>query len=462
MSLPRSHNVRSPRVLLESPPAMPRRNLHLLFAVLLVSVICYQKADSAYRLRFGSMANTFIQVMKEIDRHYVEPVEPRELFEGSLEGMVGRLDEYSAYIPPAVSAQFREGIEQQFGGIGIEVAIDPQSGLITVLSPIPGTPAWRAGLQAGDKIVGIDGEPAEGLTLDEAVRRMRGSVGTPVRVSLLRGTDQRLEVELVREVIQIQSVLGDARDADGRWQFVLEEEPQIGYIRIVSFGERTLDDLRAALEAVSQQSVKGLILDLRGNAGGLLEGAVAVCDLFLKQGRIVSTRGRDAIDREVYQASGRAPYASLPLVVLVNRYSASASEIVAACLQDHRRATIVGERTWGKGTVQNLIPLEGGRSLLKLTTASYWRPSNQNIHRTRNATEADAWGVMPDEGCLVVLNDDEMRQMIEARRARDLPRAAPTNDDAQQPPYRDPQLLRAIARLQEHLKQNPGLAQNPN
>ncbi len=442
---------------------MPRRNLHLLLAALLLSVICYQKADSAYRLRYGAMANTFIHVMKEIERHYVEPVDPRELFEGSLEGMVGRLDEYSAYIPPSESTQFREGIEQQFGGIGIEVAIDQQSGLITVLSPIPGTPAWRAGLQAGDKIVGIDGEGAEGLTLEDAVRRMRGAVGTPVRVTLLRGADQRLEVELVREVIQIQSVLGDARDADGRWQFVLEEEPSVGYIRIVSFGERTLDDLRTALDVLSQRSVKGLILDLRGNAGGLLEGAVAVCDLFIKEGRIVSTRGRDAVDREVYQASGKTPYANLPLVVLVNRYSASASEIVAACLQDHGRAAIVGERTWGKGTVQNLIPLEGGRSLLKLTTASYWRPSNQNIHRTRNATEADAWGVVPDEGCLVVLSDDEMRQMLEARRARDLPRTAPAaNGAAQQPPYRDPQLARAIARLLETLKKDAGLAQNPN
>lgn len=442
---------------------MPRRNFHLLLTTLLISAICYQKADSAYRLRYGVMANTFIHVMKEIDRHYVETVDPRELFEGSLEGMVSRLDEYSAYIPPSEATQFREGIEQQFGGIGIEVAIDPQSGLITVLSPIPGTPAWRAGLQAGDKIVGVDGEDVEGLTLEDAVRRMRGAVGTPVRVSLLRGRDQRLEVELVREVIQIQSVLGDARDADGRWQLVLEEEPSVGYIRLVSFGEHTLDDLRAALDVLSQRSVKGLILDLRGNAGGLLEGAVAVCDLFLKEGRIVSTRGRDAVDREVYQATGKAPYANLPLVVLVNRYSASASEIVAACLQDHRRAAIVGERTWGKGTVQNLIPLEGGRSLLKLTTASYWRPSNQNIHRTRNATEADAWGVMPDEGCLVVLSDDEMRQMVEARRARDLPRTAPAaNGVTQQPPYRDPQLARAIARLLETLKQDSGLAQNPS
>ena len=441
---------------------MPRRNLHLLLAVLLVSLACYQKADSAYRQRYAAMANTFLQAMKEIDRHYVEPVEPRELFEGSLEGMVSRLDEYSAYIPPSESTQFREGIEQQFGGIGIEVAIDPQSGLIMVMSPIPGTPAWRAGLQAGDKIIGIDGEGAEGLSLDDAVRRMRGAVGTPVRVTLLRGAEQRLEVELVREVIQIQSVLGDVRDADGRWQFVLEERPEIGYIRIVSCGERTLDDLRAALAAVSQQSVQGLILDLRGNAGGLLEAAVGVCDLFVKKGRIVSTRGRDAIDREVYNASGRAPYPTLPLVVLVDRYSASASEIVAACLQDHRRASIVGERTWGKGTVQNLIPLEQGRSLLKLTTASYWRPSNQNIHRTRNATEADAWGVMPDDGCLVVLSDDEMRKAVEARRNRDLPRPPGANESTHTPPYRDPQIARAIARLEETLKQNAGLAQNPN
>jgi carboxyl-terminal processing protease len=439
---------------------MPRRNLHLLLAILLVSVICYQKADSASRLRYGTMARTVIQVMKEVDRHYVEEVEPRAMFEGALEGLVSRLDEYSAYIPPAESTQFREGLEQQFGGIGIEVAIDPQSGLLTVLSPIPGTPAWRAGLQAGDKIVGINGEAAEGLTLDDAVRRMRGAVGTAVRVTLLRGTEQRLEVELVREVIQIQSVLGDARDADGRWQYVLEEDPRLGYIRIVSFGERTLDDLRAALDQINQQSVKGLILDLRGNAGGLLDGAVAVCDLFLKQGRIVSTRGRDGRDREVYNASGSAPYADLPLVVLVNRYSASASEIVAACLQDHRRAAIVGERTWGKGTVQNLIPLEGGRSLLKLTTARYFRPSNRNIHRTRNATEADAWGVMPDEGCLVVLSDEQMREMIQARHNRDMPR--PANGATGPPPVRDPQLARAVARLHEMLKQDSGLAQKRN
>lgn len=399
---------------------MPRQNLHLLLAISLISIVCYRQADSAHRNRVGRMFDTFVEVVNEVHGRYLEEVDDRELFEGALEGMVNRLDPYSDYISPDEFQQFHQGIEQEFPGVGIEVSLDPETKLLTVMSPMIGGPAYQQGVLAGDVILKVDGQSIEGLSLDDAVRRLRGRKGEPVTLTVLHsGETEPVDIRVVRDVIRSPSVLGDTLNADGTWNYFLADHPDIGYIRVTSFGERTAEELAEALDDIAANDPQGLILDLRNNPGGLLVAANAVADLFLREGTIVSIRGRDPADEEVFTASGRARYADLPLVVLVNRHSASASEIVAASLQDHGRAAVVGERTWGKGTVQDVIQLEGGTSALKLTTRSYWRPSNKNIHRRDDAGDDQAWGVVPDDGLAVPLTDQQFVELLRDRRHRD-------------------------------------------
>lgn len=427
---------------------MPRRNLYLLFGITLISLACYVKADSAYRSRYGQMSDAFIEALKQIDRRYIEPVEERRLFEAAMAGMIGQLgDPYSAYEPPQEALEFRQQLDQRFGGIGIEVVVDPTTRRLTVSSPMIGTPAFDAGILAGDQIVAIDGQTTEGMDYEEARRRMRGEPGESVTLSVLAaGQAAPREVKLVRAIIKIPSVLGDTRDERGRWDFTLAEHPEIGYVRITSFGEQTVDELQSALTELEKKNVRGLILDLRKNFGGILRAAVATSDCFVRQGTIVTTRGRDKTrNLEVFQASGKGCYTNWPVVVLIDHWTASAAEIVAACLQDHHRATIVGERTWGKGTVQNVIPLEGGKSALKLTVATYWRPSEVNIHRSSSAKEDDDWGVKPDPGFAVPLSQQDQSRAADARRQRDmLTRPAGTTP----PPLFDPPLAKAV----EHLR----------
>jgi carboxyl-terminal processing protease len=213
--------------------------------------------------------------------------------------------------------------------------------------------------------------------------------------------------------------LGDKRKPDDQWDWMLDSEKKIGYIRLTAFSRNTASDLEKALKDLKKQDVKGVVIDLRFNPGGLLTSAIAVADLFVADGRIVSTKGRNTIERP-FDARKAGTFEGFEVAVLVNRYSASASEIVSACLQDHKKAVVVGERTWGKGSVQNVIELEQGHSALKLTTAAYMRPSGKNIHRFPNAKESDEWGVMPDKGFELKLNDTEMSELVRVRRQRDL------------------------------------------
>jgi carboxyl-terminal processing protease len=391
------------------------RNLIFLLATASLSLLCYGEAG---RNRYSGILSESID---KISRYYVEPVDSRQLFEGGLRGMLNELDPYSGYIPPEDYSQFRVEMEQQFGGIGVEVGMEDDR--LTILNPIPGSPAYEAGILAGDVILGIDGQDVRGMPLDEAVQIMRGPQGKTVQVKIQRrGEPEPREYDLVRAEIPVESVRGDWRDARGQWHYTLREDPRIGYIRLASFGDRSVEEMRVAWSQVDGQ-IDGLVLDLRGNAGGLLTAAIGICEMFLPPGEVVvSTRGREGATGRVYRSNGANEIdPKLPVVVLVDRFSASASEIVAACLQDYQRATIVGERTWGKGTVQNLIDIEGGRSAIRLTTQTYWRPSGANIHRHQVDTKEDTWGVQPQEEDKVEFTVDEFRQVQEARRRRDYP-----------------------------------------
>ncbi len=270
---------------------------------------------------------------------------------------------------------------------------------------MPGTPAYEAGVLAGDLIVKIDGKSTENLRMNEAVDLIQGDPGQKITLTVLHeNAREPVDITITRAIIEVQSVLGDRRKSDNllAWDFMLDKENKIGYLRLTNFTKTASKELRDAIAELQRDGVRGLILDLRNNPGGLLKEAREVSDLFLTGGRIVSTRGRNHKE-EIYDAKSEGtlllPAEKYPLVVLVNKYSASASEIVAAALQDHQRAVIIGERTYGKGSVQNIIEMHEGRdpSALKLTTASYWRPSGKNIHRFPDSKDTDDWGVRPND-----------------------------------------------------------------
>lgn len=370
---------------------------------------------------------TLVDTIDQVERNYVTEVDRRELVESAIRGVLSKLDPYSSYIGPEELGRFRANMESEFGGIGIQITAD--EGQIQVLSPMYGTPAYRAGLLAGDRIVEINDKTTDGLTLDEAVERLKGEEGTSVTLTVIHpGKDAKERVTITRERIHIDTVLGDRHKPDGTWDFVLDPKQHIGYIRLTAFSRDTAAELQRVLTQLQSEKLRGLILDLRFNPGGLLSAAIEISDLFIAEGRIVSTKGRNSPER-VWDARKEGTFENFPMVVLVNRYSASASEIVAACLQDHKRAVIIGERTWGKGSVQNVIELEDRQSALKLTTAAYRRPNGKNIHRFPNAKDSDEWGVMPDASFDLRLTDAEMLALVQDRRARDILQSPATSNE---------------------------------
>jgi carboxyl-terminal processing protease len=358
--------------------------------------------------------------LDQVERNYVKDISRRELMEAAIHGVLGKLDQYSNYISPDDLGHFKTSVENQFGGIGIQIDLT-RDGRIVVVSPLVGSPAYRAGIQPGDLIVEIEGKPTEEIhTVDDAVTKLKGEPGTKVALTTLRpSTGERQTLAIERALVHLETVLGDKRKDDDTWDYMLDHERKIGYIRVTNFGRDTEQDLERALGELQRENVRGLVLDLRFNPGGLLTSAIAVADMFVAGGKIVSTEGRNTKSRS-WDAQQEGTYEGFPMVVLVNRYSASASEIVSACLQDHHRAIVIGERTWGKGSVQNVIEVEGGKSALNLTTASYQRPSGKNIHRFPDAKESDVWGVTPDSGYDLKLEDGELYKLNSYLHERDL------------------------------------------
>jgi carboxyl-terminal processing protease len=387
----------------------------------------------------------FADTLDQVERNYVKEVDRRELMEAAIRGMLTKLDPYSNYIAPGDLDRFKTGVENEFGGVGLQVSAE--EGELRVISPIFNTPAYRAGIAAGDVIESIDGASAKGMTIDDAIKRMKGKLGTAVDVAIRRLGGGTETFKLTRELIRVETVLGDHRNADDTWNFWLDEERKIAYIRLTGFGRHTTPDLKKALESLGHESIKAMVVDLRNNPGGLLSAAIEIADLFVETGRIVSTVGRGTPE-QTWDAKKDGTYSGFPMAVLVNRYSASASEIVSACLQDHDRAVIIGERTWGKGSVQNIIELESGKSALKLTTAGYKRPSGRNIHKFEGAKDDEDWGVRPNSGCECKVTDEVLRAIAQSRQKRDVIRKPPPD---QAPLGEDPQLLKAVQHLREKL-----------
>ena len=327
------------------------------------------KAPGGDKSELYQQLNLFGDVLERIRRDYVEPVEEKQLIENAINGMLSALDPHSSYMNPKSYKDMQVQTKGEFGGLGIEVTMD--NGVIKVVSPIDDTPASKAGIQPGDLIFALDGEPVQGLTLQEAVERMRGKVGTPIKISIRRGTKDPFDVTLTRETIKVKPV-----------KFRLEGG-DIGYIRVTSFTEQTTPGVLDAVEKLKKEAgnkLKGYIIDLRNNPGGLLDQAIAMSDAFLDKGEIVSVKARKNDDVQRWNAKPGDVANGLPIVVLMNGGSASASEIVAGALQDRRRAIVLGTRSFGKGSVQTIMQVTGGGAI-RLTTALYFTPSGRSIQK---------------------------------------------------------------------------------
>ena len=408
---------------------MPLRNFLVIFAVAVISFACYSvTAKNQY-------ANLFAEVLEIVNNEALEEVGEEKLFTSAMDGMLKDLDVHSSFISDSGFREFKEDLEQEFGGVGIYVRMDPETETLMVLATKPNTPAYEAGILAGDLIVTIAGETTVGKSREEAVEELRGPVGEAVDIEVRRGDDTLFKT-LTRATIPIESAHGDFRKADGTWNFFLKDNPEVGYIWLNQFGEMTGEETRAALRSLPDD-MAGLILDLRANPGGLLDKAVEICDMFLEADLpIVRIKGRGkSLIREYTSTAGTELSSDLPICILIDRNSASASEIVSGCLQDHGRAILIGEQSYGKGTVQDIIPIQYNKSLLKLTTASYWRPSNQHIDRNdKQAIETQTWGVQPDEGFAFEMSEDEMIENLLQRNSKDFGDLLPETQDVPEDP----------------------------
>ena len=394
---------------------MNREKLAWLVSIGLIAVLALQIPGSlATRDDDYSFVRTLVDIHRQVASNYVEPVEEQQLREGAINGMLEELDPFSVYVPPAKQEDFDRMLENSFRGVGIQLDQPPQGGPIEVVTPIDGSPAFKAGVQAGDIITKVNGENIEGQRLPDVVKKIAGKVGTDVRLTVRHATGEEVELTMTREEIVVPTIKGFQRKPDNDWDYWAADDPKIAYLRITQFTSETFDSLKGTVEKLIPQGMQGLILDLRFNPGGRLDQAIDVCDLFLDKGVIVSTKGRNRPEQKVEAKSqGTLPY--FPMIVLINEHSASASEIVAGSLMDNKRALVIGMRSYGKGSVQELIPLDNKGGELKLTVAYYYLPSGRLVHKKKDATD---WGVQPQ--ITVPMLPDQERAAMQQRYEQEL------------------------------------------
>lgn len=409
------------------------------------------------------LVRTIVDVLAEVDKHYARELtdeEKKKFVEAMINGGLEHLDPNSMYFNEDQLKEFDAQTEGQYSGVGIIPIKDAKSPYLKVESPIPGTPAFNAGIQAGDYILMVDDKSTENLSIAEARKLIMGKEGTSVTLMVLHeGSTTPVNVTLTRAFIKYQSILGVSRnEADPtKWNYIQDPANKIGYIRLERFSENSEKELREAVAEAEKQGAKALILDLRDNPGGLLNQAVAISDLFLAEGTIVSTKDRHDGGRSWKAAADGTvlmPANQKPMAVLVNRGSASASEIVAAALQDHKRAIVVGERSYGKGSVQKIFTMPSGKAAVKLTTEKWLTPNGRNINRWPDAKEADEWGVHPDAGFEVKLTTKEqVLEYVDHRRSLDVIKPKGAAKDPAAKPYKDPVIEKALEHLRGKLKE---------
>lgn len=345
----------------------------------------------------------FGDILARVQSDYVTETDDPELIENAINGMLRSLDPHSSYLPPDAFRDMQVQTSGEYGGLGIEVTLE--SGVVKVVAPFDDTPASRAGVEPGDYLTAIDGESIVGTTLDEAVEQMRGQVGEPITITIARENEDPFDVELVRETIEVKPIAWRVEDG-------------FGVIRVSTFNEKTTDSLAAAVKSLQAElgpNLPGLVLDLRSNPGGLLDEAVGVSGVFLNGGEVVSTRGRDPRDTERYNADGGDMTDGSPIVVLIDSGTASAAEIVAGALQDRERATVAGMTSFGKGSVQTVIPLRGGRDgAIRLTTQRYYTPSGRSIQATGIVPDHEIANEILDESALKRLRESDLPNALKA------------------------------------------------
>ena len=406
---------------------MHRRNL-LIVAIVVPGCLLACAAQD----RTGQ-GKRFAEVIQRIDKAYFRTVDSEQLFQAAMEGVFRKLDDRSEFIEPSKFKNYERDFKKEFAGIGVELDTEPSSGDIIVVAPVYGGPAWRAGIRSGDRIISVENIKTSGRTLSEVVSQFRGVVGSKVDLCIKKqgvsqnGLSAVQDVTISRQNITIESVRGDRRLPGGKWNWWLEGEPNIVYLRISHFGNRTGLEIAQLIEKlVFNQVPKGLVIDLRGNSGGMLQAGIAVCDLFLEDGLIAAVandRLKDRSNRKQLQQEWAATPGQVlegtPIAILVDEFTASVAEIVAACLQDHKRATIVGSRSFGNASVQTITTLSSGPGAIRLTTNEYQRPSGTSLNRLSTSRDSDAWGVRPDSNFAFSPTRKQLEDWITWRQDRD-------------------------------------------
>jgi carboxyl-terminal processing protease len=370
---------------------MNRERLAWMVSLILITLLAFQLPGSlAQRDDDYAFVRTLVDIHRRVAANYVDPIDESKLRGGAIDGMLGELDPFSVYIPPAHQEEFDRMLEGSFKGVGIQLN-QLDDGRVEVVTPIDGSPAFKAGVMAGDIIEKVNGESLDGLRLPDVIKKIAGPLGSQVKLFVKHVTGDEAELTMTREEIVVPTVKGFSRNQNNSWDYYVCDDPKIAYVRITQFTPDSFDGIKNALEPLVG-NMKGLILDLRFNPGGRLDQAIQILDLFVDKDKVLlSTKGRSRPE-QIITASGIGELPKFPMIVLVNEHSASASEIVAGSLMDNKRALVIGTRSYGKGSVQEVIPLESNGGELKLTVAYYYLPSGRLVHRKKDATD---WGVDP-------------------------------------------------------------------
>lgn len=424
-----------------------------LLSMVLVALLAFQIPGTlAHRDDDYSFARTLIDIHRQVMTNYVDQPDDQKLQQGAIDGMLGQLDPFTTYVPAANQEQFDNMLDGSFRGVGIQLD-QTEKGDIQVITPIDNSPAAKAGIEAGDIIIKVNGDDIRNMKLAEVMKKVKGPLGTPVTLTVRHENGAVADLTMNREDIVVPTIKGYRRRPNAKptepdpWDYWVSTNPKIGYVRITQFTSDTFSSLKKVADKLLADNMKGMVLDLRFDPGGRLEQAKEVVNLFVREGVIVKVKGRSRPE-EITYAKRDASLVDFPLVVLVNEHSASASEIVAGSLKDNKRALIVGTRTYGKGSVQELIPLEGNNGELKLTVAYYYLPSGRLVHRKKDSTD---WGVDPQLS--VPMDAEQEKKLMQEQSALDViygPSSKPTTMPTTQ--QVDPQLAAGVAALVQDIR----------
>lgn len=424
---PKDDNLRASR----HNPAMNRERFAWAVCILMLAFLAVQLPGTfAARDNEYDFVRRLIDIHRQVSSNYVENVDESNLHESAIAGMLEELDPFTVYIPPSQQEQFDRMLEGSFKGVGIQLNMNDR-GQVEVISPIEGSPAFKAGVMAGDIITKVNGEPIEGLRLPDVIKKIGGELGSEVTLTVRRITGEEHDLTMQRQEIVVPTTKGYRRKPDDSWEYFVSDRPKVAYLRLTQFTPDTYESVRTILEQLLAEGMQGLIFDLRFNPGGRLDQAIQVVDMFLDKGVILSTKGRNRPEKTEYAtAEGTLP--KFPMIVLINEHSASAAEIVAGSLKDQGRAVVVGTRSYGKGSVQEVIPLDENSGELKLTVAYYYLPSGRLVHKRKGATD---WGVEPQ----IPVGMDEQTQMKLSRAMDEAERFhRPVSNITTQPTTRPP------------------------